>query len=145
MAAQERRQARNARGRRGERWMHGTRRERDAVAREARVWLPARADEVEEGCEVNLGGGRGRRSRRTRRSSELWLADIIGYQEWGWQADGATVGTGLRENRKVVYIFFFRFALLSSKYKKSRYICLIFSRFTIFSRLHCQRFSSFMV
>jgi len=86
--------------------MHGTRRERDAVAREARVWLPARADEVEEGCEVNLGGGRGRRSRRTRRSSELWLADIIGYQEWGWQADGATVGTGLRENRKVVYIFF---------------------------------------
>ena len=85
--------------------MHGTRRERDAVAREARVWLPVRADEV--GCEVNLGGGRGRRSRRTRRSSELWLADIIGYQEWGWQADGATVGTGLGENRKVYLLFSF--------------------------------------
>ena len=87
--------------------MHGTRRERDAVAREARVWLPARADEVEEGCEVNLGGGRGRRSRRTRRSSELWLADIIGYQEWGRQADDATVGTGLGENRKVYLLFSF--------------------------------------
>jgi hypothetical protein len=22
------------------------------------------------------------------------LADIIGYQEWEWQADGAIVGTG---------------------------------------------------
>ena len=56
-------------------------------------------------AEVNLGGGRAGRSRRTTRWRRTGmeefraLADIIGYQEWEWQADGATVGTGLRELR----------------------------------------------
>ena len=48
----------------------------------------SRQEQEEDEVEKNWNGG-----------VQSFLADIIGYQEWEWQADGAIVGTGLRELR----------------------------------------------
>jgi len=77
VAAQEWRGMRS--GDEAERWMHGTRQERDAVARDFGCRsAPTRRRRVTAG-EVNLGGGRDGRSRKTRpRTSSVQV------QSFGW-------------------------------------------------------------
>ena len=77
VAAQEWRGMRS--GDEAERWTHGTRQERDAVARDFGCRsAPTRRRRVTAG-EVNLGGGRDGRSRKTRpRTSSVQV------QSFGW-------------------------------------------------------------